>query len=101
VNVTVWVPRALGTAVEGRQRLELGLPPSADLTDVLQSLLALYPKLAGHLASDRTAAPEAQLGLMTGGAAGRALSAPLPKLREGQAVYLVAGSTRRQQALRG
>src|SRR5687768_13485632 len=53
MNVTVMVPNSLRTAVEGRRRLELGVPSSADVGDVLQTLFKLYPKLASHLPNER------------------------------------------------
>ncbi|MBI3185686.1 MAG: hypothetical protein HYZ28_26405 [Myxococcales bacterium] len=53
MNVTVVVPQALRPVFDGRRRIELGVPRGADLGDVLQALLVLYPKLAQHLPSER------------------------------------------------
>ena len=33
--------------------MQLGVPPTADVGDVLETLLKLYPKLQHHVASDR------------------------------------------------
>jgi hypothetical protein len=56
LNVTVLVAEALRAAVDGRVRLDLGVPPHSGVADVLETLLKLYPKLARHLASDRLGA---------------------------------------------
>ena len=53
MTVTVHVPGPLRNAVEGRRKLNLGLPPSADLGDLVQALLTLYPKLRAHVAQER------------------------------------------------
>ncbi|HYX91486.1 MAG TPA: hypothetical protein VE782_07990 [Myxococcaceae bacterium] len=53
MNVTVHIPTPLRNAVEGRRKLNLGLPPSADLGDLVQALLTLYPKLRAHVAQER------------------------------------------------
>ena len=53
MNVTVHVSARLRGAVEGRRKLDLGLPPSADFGDLVQALLTLYPKLRAHLTAER------------------------------------------------
>ena len=55
MNVTVLVPRSLRTAVDGRVKLSLGLPPTADVGDLLEALFTLYPKLKQHMANDKGA----------------------------------------------
>ena len=50
----------LRNAVEGRRKLNLGLPPSADLGDLVQALLTLYPKLRAHVAHERQERPGGQ-----------------------------------------
>jgi hypothetical protein len=52
VNVTVLVPSTLRAAVDGKHKLDLGVPAGAGIGDVLQTLLTLYPKLRSALASE-------------------------------------------------
>lgn len=56
LTVTVFVPQAIRGAVEGRARISLGVPASADIGDVLDTLLRLYPKLRSYVASERKGA---------------------------------------------
>jgi hypothetical protein len=53
VNVTVLVARSLRGTVEGRVEIELGLPATAGMGEVLEVLLKLYPKLAVKMINDR------------------------------------------------
>lgn len=53
MNVTVMVPSALKVAVDGRQKLQLGVPPGTGVAEVLQTLLKLYPKLGQYVTNDR------------------------------------------------
>ena len=55
MNVTVHVPSALRNAVEGRRKLNFGMPPSSDVGDLVQTLLTLYPKLRAHVPHDNKA----------------------------------------------
>jgi hypothetical protein len=52
MNVTVHVAPALWRVMEGRRRLELGLPPGADAAELWDTLLALYPGLRACLPGD-------------------------------------------------
>jgi len=52
VNVTVLVPSTLRSAVDGKQKLDLGVPAGAGVGEVLQTLLTLYPKLRAAMASE-------------------------------------------------
>jgi hypothetical protein len=52
VNVTVLIPSTLRAAVDGKHKLDLGVPAGAGVGEVLQTLLTLYPKLRGAMASD-------------------------------------------------
>lgn len=52
MNVTVLVPSTLRAAVDGKHKLDLGVPAGAGVGDVLQTLLTLYPKLRGAMASE-------------------------------------------------
>jgi hypothetical protein len=47
------VPRALQAACEGRSHIELGMPSSSDLADILHTLMSLYPGLRAFVASER------------------------------------------------
>jgi hypothetical protein len=86
MNVTVMVPPALASAVEGRHRLELGIPPSSTVGDVLETLFKLYPKLAQHVANERKAEHQQMNLLLLLNKAG---------LREGQTLYLFASLPKR------
>ncbi|HTS82198.1 MAG TPA: hypothetical protein VMH40_16460 [Myxococcaceae bacterium] len=52
MNVTVLVPTTLRSAVDGKQKLDLGVPAGAGVGEVLQTLLTLYPKLRTAVASE-------------------------------------------------
>jgi hypothetical protein len=52
VNVTVLVPSTLRAAVDGKHKLDLGVPAGAGVGEVLQTLLTLYPKLRAAMASE-------------------------------------------------
>jgi hypothetical protein len=53
MNVTVVVAKPLQAACEGRARIELGVPSTADVADVLQTLLSLYPGLKAFVPSEK------------------------------------------------
>jgi len=93
MNVTVLIPRALKAAVEGKGKLSLGLPPSADLGDLVEALLTLYPKLKLHLASDKGAQAQ-HLNLYLTDASTKDLSWR-SRLKEGQTLYLSAPQAKR------
>jgi molybdopterin converting factor small subunit len=84
LTVTVHIPAPLRNAVEGRRKLNLGLPPSADVGDLVQALLTLYPKLRAHVSQDLRAMPDGQKVQM------KVLADP--RMRK---VYLVADQPRR------
>lgn len=52
MNVTVLVPSTLRAAVDGKHKLDLGVPAGAGVGEVLQTLLTLYPKLRSAMASE-------------------------------------------------
>ena len=52
MNVTVLVPPTLRSAVDGKHKLDLGVPAGAGVGEVLQTLLTLYPKLRTAMASE-------------------------------------------------
>jgi hypothetical protein len=51
----VVVPRALQAACEGRDHIDLGMPATSDLPDILATLFSLYPSLRSFVADDRRA----------------------------------------------
>lgn len=53
LELTVVVAPPLRSAFEGRSRLSLGLPATADLGEMVEALLRLYPRSRGLLAGDR------------------------------------------------
>lgn len=53
MNVTVMIPRPLQAACEGRTKIELGVPPSSSVGDVVQTLMALYPGLRAYVANEK------------------------------------------------
>jgi hypothetical protein len=94
VNVTVMVPNVLRPAVDGRQSVSLGLPPSASLGDVVETLLKLYPKLHAHFSTDRRAG-SAQVHFFISEQSTVDISRGKSGLREGQKLYLYASVPRR------
>lgn len=85
MNLTVIVSHHLREAVEGRRRLELGVPRTADVGDVVETLLSLYPKLGHFLANERSA-ERRQLNIYWGDGSGRRGDG----FRDGQRLYLLA-----------
>lgn len=53
MNVTVVVPKQLQPACEGRARIELGVPPTSSVGDVVQTLMTLYPGLRAFVANEK------------------------------------------------
>ncbi len=53
MNVTIVIAKPLQAACEGRAKIELGVPPTSDIGDVLQTLLALYPGLKAFVPSEK------------------------------------------------
>ncbi|MBL8935818.1 MAG: hypothetical protein JNM69_14780 [Archangium sp.] len=53
MNVTVIIPRPLQSACEGRAKIELGVPPTSDVADVLHTLMALYPGLKAYVSNEK------------------------------------------------
>jgi hypothetical protein len=58
MNITVIIPKPLQTACEGRSKIELGLPASADVAEILHTLLSLYPGLRSFLANEKSASKQ-------------------------------------------
>jgi hypothetical protein len=95
VNVTVMVPPTLKGAVDGRGRLDLGVPSSADLGDLVESLLKLYPKLALHMASEKRPM-RPTLGLFVSEQMLQQFAVSRFGLKEGQKLYLSSAPLRRE-----
>jgi hypothetical protein len=55
LDITVVVAPPLQSAFEGRSQLSLGLPAMADVGDLVETLLRLYPRTRTLLAGDRGA----------------------------------------------
>ncbi len=89
MNVQVMMPESLRAAVEGRFRVELGVPPTADVADVVQTLVLLYPKLTAHLPSERRPVRQ-HLNIFQSEQATEELAQRRGPLREGQVIYLAA-----------
>lgn len=53
MNITVIIPKTLQAACEGRAKIELGVPPSSDLADIITTLMALYPGLKAFVANEK------------------------------------------------
>jgi len=87
----VLVPRTLRQAVEGRKRIELGVPPSSQVGDVVATLLTLYPKLRQYVADERR--PHAPGFLVSFGKPSRRDDAQ--SLSEGSTLYLFSSIPKR------
>jgi hypothetical protein len=93
VNVTVIVPNALRSAVDGRARINLGLPSKANVGDLLEALFTLYPKLRSHVATEhKTGKQPKHFSLL--GAQSQAQKVTIG-LHEGQTFYLAAAHSKR------
>jgi hypothetical protein len=53
MNITVIIPKTLQGACEGRSKIELGVPPTSDLADIIQTLMSLYPGLKAFVANEK------------------------------------------------
>ena len=53
MNITVIIPRTLQAACEGRAKIELGVPPTSDVADIITTLMALYPGLKAFVANEK------------------------------------------------
>ena len=53
MNITVIIPRTLQAACEGRARIELGVPASSDVADIITTLMTLYPRLKAFVANEK------------------------------------------------
>lgn len=53
MNITVIIPRSLQAACEGRAKIELGVPSSSDLGEIITTLMTLYPGLKAFVANEK------------------------------------------------
>jgi hypothetical protein len=53
MNITVIIPKPLQAACEGRAKIELGVPPTSDVGDIITTLMALYPGLKAFVANEK------------------------------------------------
>jgi hypothetical protein len=97
MNVTILVPPNLRSAMDGRETVELGVPATSGVGEVMEVLLQLYPKLRAHLANERKASTS-QLHLFLPEQAGGWRGASRAGLRDGQRLYLFAASPKRISA---
>ncbi len=53
MNITVIIPKTLQAACEGRAKIELGVPQTSDVADIITTLMALYPGLKAFVANEK------------------------------------------------
>jgi hypothetical protein len=88
------VPRVLRAAFDGRIKINLGLPATADVGDLLETLFQLYPKVKQHVASDHLGNQGQHLNVYLSEAGSKDISWRA-RLREGQTLYLSVPPARR------
>lgn len=89
MNVTIVLSASLRPLMEGRAQIELGVPLTADVGDLLQTLFTLYPRLR-PLQADERLARRGQLQLFFDERTSRALTQRRGALREGERLFLSA-----------
>jgi hypothetical protein len=90
LDITVVVAPSLRPAFEGRLVVTLGMPASATMGDVLESLLRLYPRTQALLAGDRGAPGGRYLHVALDEHSSRELAQGKPGLAAGHKVFLFA-----------
>lgn len=91
MNLTVVVSPALRAGVDGRLEIVLGVPSAADIGDVVTTLLQLYPRLRGMVASDNRV-PRRTIQLLLSERGMRELARGGSGLHEGEKLLLVPAS---------
>jgi len=88
MNIVVEIAPPLIGAVDGRRRLELGVPPNSDVGDLLDTLLKLYPKLLNHVDNDLRKGASGLNVFWANRSQGELPSRP--RLKDGEKLYLCA-----------
>ncbi|HLM44836.1 MAG TPA: hypothetical protein VK458_13265 [Myxococcaceae bacterium] len=104
LDITVVVAPSLRAAFEGRLVVTLGVPASANMGDVLESLLRLYPRTQALLAGDKGVPGGRYLHVALDEYSTRELAQGRPGLAAGHKVFLFALSrppASRQTGLEG
>ncbi|MDQ3264093.1 MAG: hypothetical protein M3Y59_10585 [Myxococcota bacterium] len=100
LTITVHVAETIRPAVDGRRQLSLGVPSTAGVGDVMESLFKLYPRLWQHVASERRGAQQG-LRLVMGSPAVKDQHGGLGTLQQGTRMYLMAASAKKPGTSRG
>ncbi len=53
MNITVIIPRTLQAACAGKAKIDLGVPATSDLADIITTLMDLYPGLRAFVANEK------------------------------------------------
>ena len=53
MDITVIIPRTLQAACEGRAKIQLAVPASSDVADIITTLMTLYPGLKAFVANEK------------------------------------------------
>lgn len=93
LTITVHVADTVRGAVEGRRKLELGLPSTANVGELMETLVRLYPRLQILWASERKESPQG-LHLLLAERAILDLARRGSGLRDGDRVYLASPGLR-------
>jgi hypothetical protein len=94
MNIVIEIAPPLIAAVDGRRRLELGVPPNSDVADIVDTLLKLYPKLVNHVTTDRLRKSQTGMNVYWSGK-NKGEMPVKSRLLEGQTVYLCASPSKR------
>jgi len=90
LDITVVVAPSLRAAFDGRLVITLGVPSTASMGDVVESLLRLYPRAQALLAGDRGAPGGRYLHVALDEHSSRELAQGKPGLAAGHKVFLFA-----------
>jgi hypothetical protein len=90
LDISVVVAPPLRNAFEGRSVVSLGLPATADLGDVVETLLRLYPRTRSLLAGDRGTPGGRFMHLVVDGSASQEGSQGSGGLAAGHKVFIFA-----------
>ena len=89
VSITVHVADTVRGALEGRRKVELGVPSTADLGELVETLVRLYPRLLALWSTERKDSPHGLRILLAERALGE-LAHRGKGLRDGDRVYLAS-----------